>query len=244
MWWASEMHAGVLVSVNQGVGAFSVFPLFVIPNFGYGDSGPFEQQGPFLPAVLPPGSIGVVQASGGHAATVFYVGGDNSFGLWKWTEGMPAWQMIVPGGGASQAIRFFVNPYNPALVYIVDKNNVMRSDDGGVTWQTDMGLEQQLTCGGRIPFGRTGNEDGIGDFLDVLLTDMQFDPRNPRRRFAVGLAGAFMTRDGGVSWQRLLDTGALRGRPSNCYFDFISDPVNPALYVSFAGRSIVKVTDL
>jgi hypothetical protein len=52
-----------------------------------------------------------------------------------------------------------------------------------------------------------------------------------------------MTTDG-VNWQRLLDTGALRGRPANCYFDWITDPSDPALYVSFAGRSIVKISGL
>jgi hypothetical protein len=236
--------AGVLVSLNGVPNGFSLFPLFVVPNFGYGDSGPFVQQGPSLPAV----TAGVVQASGGHRNTVFYVGGDAFNQLWKWTEGMPAWQRLVPGGGAARAVRFFVNPYDPALVYILDDDSVMRSDDGGVTWQVDTPLQQQLTCGGRIPFGPTGaqagNQDGIGDLLGVLLTDMQFDPHNPRRRFAAGLAGVFMTRNGGADWERLLDTGAMRGRPSNCYFDKISDPRNPALYVSFAGRSIVRITEL
>jgi len=72
---------------------------------------------------------------------------------------------------------------------------------------------------------------------------MQFDPHDPGRRFAVDLGGAFMTGDR-VNWVRLLDTGALRGRPSNCYFDWISQPSDPALYVSFAGRSIVKISGL
>jgi len=76
---------------------------------------------------------------------------------------------------------------------------------------------------------------------DVILTDMQFDPFNPGRRFAAGLAGAFMTDDG-VTWQRLLDTAALRGRPANCYYDWVTAPTDPALYVSFAGRSLVKIT--
>ena len=48
------------------------------------------------------------------------------------------------------------------------------------------------------------------------------------RRFAVGLGGAFMTTDG-VNWQRLLDTGAMRGRPANCYFDWISRAVRPGV---------------
>jgi hypothetical protein len=47
-----------------------------------------------------------------------------------------------------------------------------------------------------------------------------------------------------VNWTRLLRTGALAGRPANCYFDGISNLGDPALYVAFAGRSLVKITDL
>jgi len=229
--------AGVLISLGNGDGTYTQRPLFVIPNFGFRDSGPVEQQGPFLPSV----NAGVVQASGGHTGTVFYVGDIGANRLWKWTEGMASWQQLVPGGGASQARRFFVNPYVPSMIYLLDQQNVMRSDDGGLNWQVDANLEQQLTCGGRIPAGRTEDADGQGDHLDLILTDMQFDPFDAQRRFAVGLGGAFWTFDG-VNWHRLLDTGALRGRPSNCYFDWISNPSDPALYVSFAGRGIVKIT--
>jgi hypothetical protein len=231
--------AGVMVGVNNGDGTYQQPALFVIPNFGYGDGGFVEQQGPFLPAV----DAGVVQASGGHTATVFYVGGDGASMLWKWTDGMPAWQQLVPGGGAKKARRFFVSPYVPGVVYLLDEQNVRRSDDGGAHWTIDASLEQQLTCGGRIPASRGEDAGGIGDHLDVILTDMQFDPFDPQRRFAVGIGGAFMTRDG-VNWERLLDTGAMRGRPSNGYFDAISVPSNPALYVGFAGRSIVKIDRL
>ena len=231
--------AGVIISLSQGNGTYSFLPLFVIPNFGFNDRGPVEQQGPFLPAT----DAGIVQASGGHQNTVFYVGGDSSNRLWKWTEGMTNWQQLVPGGGASQARRFFVNPYDPAIVYLLDTDRIRRSNDGGVTWQVDTSLEQQLTCGGRIPATRNDKLDGQGDFLGVVLTDMQFDPVNPGRCFAVGLGGAFMTLDG-VNWVRILDTGALRGRPSNCYYDWITQPSDPALYVGFAGRSIVKISGL
>jgi hypothetical protein len=228
--------AGVLISLSNGDGTFQPLPLFVIPNFGYRDSGPVDQQGPFLPSV----NANVVQAAGGHAGTVFYVGDTARGMLWKWTEGMTSWHQIVPGGTATQARRFFVSPYDPNLVYLLD-NQVQRSDDGGVTWQQDVSLEQQLTCGGRIPVSRNEDDDGQGDHLDVVLTDMAFDPFNPRRRFAVGLGGAFWTFDG-ITWLRLLDTGALRGRPANCYFDWITNPSNPAFYVSFAGRGIVKIS--
>ncbi|SCG79626.1 FG-GAP repeat domain-containing protein, partial [Micromonospora humi] len=230
-------EAGVLVAVNRGDGTFVPRPLFVIPGFGAGPSGPFTQQGPFLPDP----TVGVVQASGGHDRTVFHVGGDAALRLWKWTEGMPAWQQLVPGGGAGQARRFFVDPYRPSLLYLLDSDHVRRSDDGGATWQVDADLERMLTCGGRIEVDRGEDADGQGDHYGGILNDMQFDPADPGRRFAVGLAGAFTTADG-TTWTRLLDTGALRGRPANCWYDPISDPADPALYVSFAGRSIVKIS--
>ncbi|GAB3061635.1 VCBS repeat-containing protein [Micromonospora schwarzwaldensis] len=230
-------EAGVLVAVNRGDGTFAPRPLFVIPGLGAGPSGPFTQQGPFLPDP----NVGLVQASGGHRDTVFYVGGDAARRLWTWTGGMAAWQQLVPGGGAGEARRFFVDPYRPRLLYLLDRDHVRRSDDGGVTWQVDTALEQMLTCGGRIEVDRDEDADGQGDHYGGILSDMQFDATDPGRRFAVGLAGAFTTADG-QHWTRLLDTGALRGRPANCYYDPISNPADPALYVSFAGRSIVRIS--
>ncbi len=227
--------AGVLVSPALAGGTFREQPLFVIPNFGHRKSGPAEQVGPFLPDP----SIGVVQASGGHEGTVFYVGGNMSKRLWKWTEGMAVWQQLIPGGGANQAKRFFVSPYDPNLLYVIDGDRIKRSDDGGTTWQVDESLERMVTCNGRIPADR----DEVGDTTQVVLSDMQFDPFDGLKRFAVGVAGAFMTTDG-VTWQRLLDTGAMRGLPTNCFFDQWSVPSDPSLYVGFAGRSIVKISDL
>src|SRR5262249_6743968 len=151
--------AGVLVGVNNGDGTFRPRAMFVIPNLGYADSGPVEQQGPFLPDP----TVGVVQAAGGHSGTVFYVGGDSSRRLWKWTEGMASWRQLVPGGGARIARRFFVNPYAPNVVYLLDADHIRRSDDGGLHWVVDTSLEQQLTCDGRIPATRDEDADGQGD---------------------------------------------------------------------------------
>jgi hypothetical protein len=199
---------------------------------------------------LPNAGLGVVQASGGHAATVFYVGGDGGFTLWTWRAGAAAWTKLVPAAakpnvsdGAGVAVRFFVNPYQPNLIYILDSSHVKRSDDGGQSWHVDVSLETQLTWGHTIAFSSNDGSSSLGDHFDLILTDMQFDPSNPRRRFAVGLGGAFMTNDG-VNWVRLLHTGALAGRPANGYYDCVSNPSDPALYVSFAGRGIVRITEL
>ena len=225
-------EAGVLVSPTLDGGTFREQPLFVIPNLGHGKNGPVEQVGPFLPDP----NIGVVQASGGREGTVFYVGNTMAKRLWKWTAGMAAWQQLVPGRGAGQAKRFFVSPYDPNLLYLIDDDRIKRSDDGGATWQVDASLERMVTCDGRIP----ANRDEFSDTTQVVLSDMQFDPFDRRRRFAVGLAGAFMTTDG-ATWERLLDTGAMRGLPTNCFFDQYSAPSSKSLYVGFAGRGIVRI---
>jgi hypothetical protein len=231
--------AGVMLAPSLGDGTFEIPALFVIANFGYAGSGLVSQQGPALPAF----DAGVAQASGGHVGTVFYVGGNANSNLWKWTEGMSSWQQLVPSAGASKARRFFVSPYDPNLIYLLDQQNVKRSDDGGASWQIDVSLEQQLTCGGRIPIFRVDPVIDEDELADLVLTDMKFDPFNPQRRFAVGNAGAFFTDDG-VTWQRILDTGALRGLPVSCYYDRFSNPTDPALYVGFAGRGVVKISSL
>jgi len=204
---------------------------------GPGQGANVFRQGPPLPRP----NLGIVQASGGRETPVFIVGGDGT--LWSWTEGQASWLQLVPGGGASRAIRFFVDPYRPNLVYLLDIDHVKRSTDGGRNWVVDEEFEKQLTWNGQIAISSNDNSSGIGDFFDLVLTDMQFDPTNPLVRFAVGESGAFGTADG-VHWTRLLHTGALCGRPANCFYDQATDPFNPALYVSFAGRSVVKITDL
>ena len=206
--------------------------------------------GPPLPApsagLVTGPNMGIVQASGGHINTILYAGGDGT--LWTWGPGAENWTKIVPRvlgrtPEATSAFRFFVSPYQPNVVYIIDADHVRRSDDFGLTWIVDSNLERQLTWNYQIPISITDPSGGVGDFFDVLITDMKFDPNNPLIRFAVGRGGAFYTNDG-VNWVQLLHTGALSGRPSSCYYDFITNPDDPALYVAFAGRSVVKISQL
>jgi hypothetical protein len=44
----------------------------------------------------------------------------------------------------------------------------------------------------------------------------------------------------GATWQRVLDTGAIRGLPTNRFFDQWFTPSDPSLYVGFAGRGILR----
>jgi hypothetical protein len=151
---------------------------------------------------------------------------------------MPNWQRLVPSENVMSARRFFVDPYRPTLIYVLDQEGVWRSEDGGTTWQVDSSLQQQLTCSALIPIDRQP-----ADLIDMVLQDMQFDPYRSLTRIAVGIGGIFLTNDG-ANWNRLVDTAALPGRPTNCYYDWVSNPCERSLYVGLSGRGLVKIGPL
>jgi hypothetical protein len=193
--------------------------------------------------ILPQNNINVVQASGGHSAPVYYVGNpDSNKRLWKWTEGMNDWQMLVPGpavGGTPfplVANRFFASPYDPNIIYILDAEHILRSDDGGDSWVVDTNLEKALTEDFSFPFdaGYDGNPG------QSLLRDMQFASNDPGLRFAVGPAGVFYTENG-VDWDHVFRTSAMPMRPNNAIFDHISDPCDWLLFVATNNFGVLKI---
>src|SRR5207249_4465259 len=83
-----------------------------------------------------PGQADLVQVGGGHRAPVFFVG-DPFAHLWKLDAAARVWNVIVPGGPPGResfaATRFFVDPYNPSLIYLVDSTEIRVSLDGGAS---------------------------------------------------------------------------------------------------------------
>jgi photosystem II stability/assembly factor-like uncharacterized protein len=184
----------------------------------------------------------VVQAAGGHDDPVFYVGDPGvTKGLWKWKRGETSWKRIVPDrrGRASEARIFFADPYDSDVVYLLDKDSIERSDDGGQSWRRDDDLDRAVTDRGQYSHDFKFLPVWVG--LVSVLSDMVFDRDERGTRFAVGLAGAFFTVDG-RHWQRLMSSQALPGYPVSAYFDRVSDPSRRALYVAMNGRGIVKVS--
>jgi photosystem II stability/assembly factor-like uncharacterized protein len=214
------------------------------------------QVGPQLPVADMP----VAQASGGHRATVFYVNDnvqpfnngppDGQMRLFKWREGMTAWQQIVPppppvvqtalGPGPvtpvapQNARRFFVDPYRSSLLYVLSDSHVFRSENGGTSWVIDTSLENQLTQGGAFPF-KVGFDENP---FEALLRDMQFDPHRPGTRFAAGPAGVFATFNG-VQWIPLLVAEAMALLPSSITYDYRSCP--RVVYVSTLNSGLLRV---
>ena len=197
---------------------------------------PVQNVGPPLPTQY----MNVVQASGGHASPTYFVAdlpATNFRGqsrLWKWRDGMRSWQEITPG---SRILRFYVNPYNPALIYAVTPAHVLRSDVGGTAWKTDTSLERAATENGAFPFMSAA--DGVPG--QALIRDMLFDPYRPSVRFAVGPAGVFQTLDG-VRWTPLVVATAAATQFNNAAYDFASCP--RALYVATNNRGLLRLRPL
>jgi hypothetical protein len=181
-----------------------------------------EQMGPNLP----PGAV-IAQAAGGHAKPVFYVSDGNS--LFRLGAASQIWRQIVPGGGATSARRFFVDPFNPDLVYILDSNRFRVSIDGGESWMDDVFLTQAMTGAGRLVISSAD-----------ILTDMVFLRSDRRQRFALGAAGVMCTTDG-VDWRVVYNAIALPGLPESAFYDGITTPREPRLYVSVEGRGVLRI---
>ena len=196
------------------------------------------RQGPDLPSA----EIGVVQASGGHANPTFYVGDPSATGgLWTWRRGDAAWRRLVPAqaGGPQLARRFFADPYRPNRLYVLDRSNIFRSDNGGTSWIADTNLRDALTQNGAFPADIT-SEAGSGQ---TLLRDMAFDSSEAGQIFAAGPAGVFATLDG-ATWRDLWLSSAGQARPNNLAYDRESDPCIRMLYVATSNRGVLRIGPL
>lgn len=172
-----------------------------------------------------------VQAAGGHQSTNFYV--NDGKRLYRSEHPVNSWREIIPNGTISEVNRFFVNPYDPAVIYVMNDTGIYISTDYGDTWDTDEKLTNALTDNGA--WNLTCNS---GD--NCPLQDMVFDPTLSTRRFAAGVAGVFFTADG-TNWFRLLDTRAIPSRPVYLWFNPLTFPDDDSLYVATWGRGILKI---
>jgi hypothetical protein len=179
--------------------------------------------GPQLPM-----NVDVVQAAGGHIVTAFYVG-DAAGTVYKLSTDESAWDKIAPRGAVGAALRWFVDPFDPDTIYVLDYGGVKVSVDGGESFQPDFWLTYVVTAGGKL------------NVSNSLLQDMLFMRGERATRFAFGTAGVFWTGDFGVQWYTLLNSFALPGRPESGFFDPLTDPTDRALYVECEGRSVLRI---
>lgn len=179
-----------------------------------------------------PDGVDIVQAAGGHASPAFYVG-DPAGNVYKLNAAGSSWDKIVPSGPqgsiAGAALRWFVDPFDPGTIYVLDYGGVKVSADGGESFAPDFWLTYVVTADGKLSIGKS------------LLQDMLFMRGERATRFAFGTAGVFWSADFGVQWYTLLNSFALPGRPESGFFDPITDPSDRALYVECEGRSLLRI---
>jgi len=130
------------------------------------------------------------------------------------------------------ALAWFVDPYEPDAVYVLDSQGVKLTADRGRSWFFDPGLTNALTAGGKLAISVS------------LLQDMQFSRGERQTRFAMGTAGVLCTMDSGVYWFPVLNSIALPGRPESGFFDPLSDQSDRAFYIGCEGRSVLRIGGL
>lgn len=186
-----------------------------------------QQVGPNVP--MP---ADIVQAGGGHARPAFYIG-DAPGNVYKLNPRAGSWDQIVPQGtGGSivgMALRWFIDPYEPNTIYVLDTGGIKLSVDGGASWAPDPWLTSVATAGGKLKISPS------------LLQDMVFLRGERQTRFAMGTAGVFWTPNFGVEWFSLLNAIALPGRPEAAFFDALGDPSDRALYVACEARGLLRI---
>ena len=208
----------------------------IITYADWADPAKASQIGPTLPQ-----GVGIAQASGGHANPVYYVA-DTSGNLYKLGTCNPGgliqcWNQIVPvnnffGVSVQAALSWFVDPYDPDTIYVLDQDGMKVSPDGGSIWLIDFELTNAITAGGKLAISAS------------LLKDMLFFSGERQTRFVLGTAGVSCSMDFGVSWFPVLNSIAFPGRPESGFFDPLSDQYNRTLYVECEGRSVLSIAGL
>ncbi len=227
---------GDVVIVEQGLdGVAQVLRTTAIRSIQSIDDWHDTNKAQAIGPALPPGAI-VVQASGGHAQPVVFAG--SRFGaIWKLDDAHAAWNMIVPktvgtGTSVTNALQWFVDPFDPKVIYVLDAAGMKISVDGGNSWFADVAMTNALTGGGKLRISAS------------LLQDMQFSRGERQTRFAVGTVGVICTMDFGVFWFPILHSIALPGQPESGFFDPLSNPSDRAFYVECLGRSVLRIGGL
>jgi hypothetical protein len=187
-----------------------------------------QQIGPQLPS----GAI-IPQASGGHVSPVFYIGQRFGGQVFKLNKARTSWDKIVPNNTlltpVKSALRWFVDPYEPNTIYVLDQDGVKVSVDGGGRWDFDAHFTRAITADNKLTISAS------------LLQDMLFMRGERQTRFAFGTAGVFWTENFGVEWFPVVNSIALPGRPESGFFDPLSDQLDRGVYVECEGRSILRI---
>jgi hypothetical protein len=224
---------GDLIAIEQALdGTAQLFRTTAISSIGTIDDWHDANKATAIGPTLPAGVI-TAQASGGHGAPVFYAGTRFGGQVFKLNSDQTAWVGIVPNltlaTPVKSALSWFVDPYEPNTIYVLDQDGIKVSPDGGRSWIFDARFTRAITLDAKLAISAS------------LLQNMLFMRGERQTRFAFGTAGVFWTEDFGVEWVPVVNSIAFPGRPEAGFFDALSDASDRALYVECEGRSVLRV---
>jgi hypothetical protein len=178
----------------------------------------------------------VVQSSGGHTNTFYFIWNTMTKTL-RQRDSSGNEIILLPAPGAARAARYFINPYDPTEIYIVESSSGIDSaghqiPEGVKRWVNGhWAIDEALTT------AATNNRKftmGCSSFPSCLINDMIFVP-GEQTRFIAGKAGVFYSLDG-RTWRRLFTTEEIPSVPSALAFDKYAR----SLYVGLNGRGMIR----
>ncbi|MGH9136721.1 MAG: hypothetical protein ACRD0G_06695 [Acidimicrobiales bacterium] len=187
---------------------------------------------------------------------VFETGGNRGpFQLWRLDGVAGTWDRIDDNFGQPGGIEIFaVDPSDANRLYASHLSGpegaqMIRSVDGGASWQVDAGLTALMDGNNdfQMQTGRGATSfTGFNGYVQPSL--VAFDPEDPNTLVAGGRdSGVFLSRDGGNNWALVTDprTSHSSGiphlpRPFYAYFDH--EPAGSLnVYVGTQGRGIWRI---
>ncbi|MCK6685849.1 MAG: putative Ig domain-containing protein, partial [Thermoanaerobaculia bacterium] len=181
----------------------------------------------------PDGATGVYSLGADPSTPGTLFAGTLNGGIFKTVNGGDFWFHLAPSN-LSLYSGLSVSPRNPNLVLAANNRapggvkEVIRSADGGLSWQTTTGWSGPPNSGGGTP------------------VVMRFDPQVAERVYtawtSVAAGRFFRSDDGGVSWA-LFESGMASGTGTSLS-SFVLAPASPArLYVSSPALGVLRSQD-
>jgi len=217
----------------------------------------------------PAGGFCTVQASVTGGTPTFYAQtgcqGDRETGinaggfqLWRVQGLTGAWDRIDDNFGTAGGTEIFaVDPNNPNRLHASHLSGpegvqMIRSVDGGTTWQVDAGLTALMDGNNDFQM-RTPAGGGATSFTTfngyVQPTLLAYDPEDASTIVAGGRdSGVFLSRNGGLNWALLTDprnphTSGIPHLPRPFFAYFDHEPAGSInIYVGTQGRGMWRIT--
>jgi hypothetical protein len=180
------------------------------------------------------------------------------------TNAAGAWQQVSPPNNAGGFGVFAVDPNDPnrllaSHLSATSDPEMIRSTNGGATWNNLPALDNLMTGGGAFRYQNTRGPAVLGGFAGIIFRGypmpslVAFDPEDARILLAGGAeSGLFLSLNDGATWELVSGPSNRTGcgmphlpRPSFAYFDHegsgsLESVLN--VYVGTQGRGVWRLT--